>query len=174
MTIKGYIASSADGYIASIDGSVDFLTPYQQIDCGYEQFIQGIDIVVMGRKTYEVICELGDEWPYPQQQGVIVSSNPNLALVHPSLSVWDQDLFQLVEHLKQKQDQNVWIVGGTQLQNFFLENNLLDVLEVYEMPVMLGDGISLFPKRDCQTYALKSLHAEMIAHTVIKKTYHFK
>lgn len=174
MSIKGYIASSADGYIASVVGSVDFLTPYQHIDCGYDQFIQDIDIVVMGRKTYEVICELGDQWPYPEQQGIIVSSNSDLALTHPSLSVWNQDLFRLVEHLKSKTEINVWIVGGTQLQNFFIENNLLDVLEVFEMPVMLGDGIPLFPKFNCPSYALKSIHAEMIEETIIKKTYHFK
>jgi dihydrofolate reductase len=50
----------------------------------------------------------------------------------------------------------------------------LDVLEVYEMPVMLGHGIPLFPKVDSPAYALKSIHAEMIAETVIKKTYLFK
>ncbi|WP_228256796.1 dihydrofolate reductase family protein [Acinetobacter sp. WCHAc060033] len=71
--IKGYIATSADGYIATKDGSVEFLTPYQAIDCGYNDFIQEIDIVVMGRKTYEVICSFGGEWPYPNQKGFIVT-----------------------------------------------------------------------------------------------------
>lgn len=56
--IKGYIATSADGYIATPDGSVAFLAPFQSIDCGYDDFIQDIDIVIMGRKTYEVICLL--------------------------------------------------------------------------------------------------------------------
>ena len=40
MAIKGDIASSMDGYIASSDGQVDFLTDYQHIDCGYDDFIQ--------------------------------------------------------------------------------------------------------------------------------------
>lgn len=61
--IKGYIATSADGYIATQDGSVDFLTPFQSIDCGYDDFIKDIDIVIMGRKTYEVICSFDGEWP---------------------------------------------------------------------------------------------------------------
>ncbi|WP_227562109.1 hypothetical protein [Acinetobacter bereziniae] len=63
MTIqmRGYIAASADGYIATLDGSVEFLTPFQSIDCGYDDFIKEIDIILMGRKTYEVICSFGTE-----------------------------------------------------------------------------------------------------------------
>ncbi|MCT9976873.1 hypothetical protein M2R48_00795 [Acinetobacter sp. I-MWF] len=72
--IKGYIATSADGYIATLDGSVAFLAPFQSIDCGYDDFIQDIDIVIMGRKTYEVICSFAEAWPYPNQKGFIVTS----------------------------------------------------------------------------------------------------
>jgi len=171
--IKGYIATSADGYIATKDGSVDFLTPFQSIDCGYHHFIQDIDIVIMGRKTYEVICSFGGEWPYPHQKGFIVSSNPQLDLVHPSLAVWSLGIDELVEHLKQNFKGNVWIVGGTQLQNTFIEHNLLNSLEIFVMPVLLGDGIPLFPSFNSHGHQLKSIHAEMIENTIIKKTYIF-
>ena len=173
MKIIGYIATSADGYIATHDGSVDFLTPYQHIDCGYEQFIQNIDVVIMGRKTYEVICAFGGEWPYPKQQGYIISSQSDLALVDPSLQVWNQGIDALAVHLKQQQYGQAWIVGGTQLQSAFIEKKLLDLLEIYEMPVFLGDGIALFPASKQRPYTLQAMTAEVIAEKVIKKVYFF-
>ncbi|TCM60275.1 dihydrofolate reductase [Acinetobacter calcoaceticus] len=174
MEIVGYIASSADGYIATQNGSVDFLSPYQHIDCGYAQFIQGIDVVIMGRKTYEVICGFGGAWPYPDQLAYIVSSDPCLAIVHPSIQVWTQGVVALAEQLKQRDDGRAWVVGGTQLQNAFIELRLLDRLEIYEMPVCLGDGIRLFPALVQQPYALKSMTATLIEPNIIKKIYQFK
>lgn len=171
--IKGYIATSADGYIATKDGSVEFLTPFQHIDCGYENFIKKIDIVVMGRKTYEVISSFGGEWPYPNQKGFVVTSNPHLQLIHPSLSLWNKSPIALVDYLKQNSNGNVWVVGGTQLQNAFIENSLLNSLEIYEMPILLGDGIPLFPSFNPHQQQLKSIHAEMIENKIIKKTYLF-
>ncbi|AOA59314.1 dihydrofolate reductase family protein [Acinetobacter larvae] len=173
LQIIGYIATSADGYIATEDGRFDFLTAYQHIDCGYDAFIQDIDIIVMGRKTYEVICAFGEAWPYPHQKGFIVSSQADLPLVHPSLQLWQHSPAALVDMLKQQYHGRVWVVGGTQLQNTFIENNLLNRLEIYEMPVLLGAGIPLFPQNKIQAVALKSIQAEMIANTIIKKTYLF-
>ena len=172
--IKGYIATSADGYIATKEGSVEFLAPYQAIDCGYNDFIQDIDIVVMGRKTYKVICSFGGEWPYPNQKGFIVTSDSSLDLVHSSLSVWHHGVHELVDHLRQNFEGNVWIVGGTQLQNTFLEYNLLNSLEIFVMPVLLGDGIPLFPSFKPHVQQLKSIQAEMIENTIIKTTYIFQ
>lgn len=171
--IKGYIATSADGYIATLDGSVAFLAPFQSIDCGYDDFIQDIDIVIMGRKTYEVICSFAEAWPYPNQKGFIVTSNPDLALTHASLSRWNLAVDELVEHLKQNYNGNVWIVGGTQLQNTIIEQKLLNTLEVFIMPVLLGKGIPLFPSFDSHEQQLKSIHAEMIENTIIKHSYVF-
>lgn len=59
MLFKGYIAASADGYIAAKNGSVEFLNDFQNIDCGYDEFICDVDIFIMGRKTYEVITSFG-------------------------------------------------------------------------------------------------------------------
>ncbi|OTG82247.1 dihydrofolate reductase family protein [Acinetobacter sp. ANC 4648] len=171
--IKGYIATSADGYIAAQDGSVAFLAPFQDIDCGYNNFIKDIDIVIMGRKTYEVIVAFGGEWPYPNQKGFIVSSNNKLQLVHPSLSITNLNPSEFIAYLKQNFNGNVWVVGGTQLQNSFIESNLLNSLEIYVVPVLLGRGIPLFPEFNTDLRELKSIHAEMIENKIIKKTYIF-
>jgi dihydrofolate reductase len=53
--IKVFIATSLDGYIADLNGSVDFLYDHPDIegeDMGYLAFIASIDALVMGRKTF--------------------------------------------------------------------------------------------------------------------------
>lgn len=68
MTIKTsvFIATSLDGYIARRDGSINWLENANKIlphgeDCGYNKFIESIDLIVMGRNTYDSVRKF-DEW----------------------------------------------------------------------------------------------------------------
>ena len=173
MAIKGYIASRMDGYIASSDGQVDFLTDYQHIDCGYDAFIAGIDTIVMGRKTYETILAFGVAWPYPQQQTWVLTSREDLHVENERICLWKQGLDALIAELKRPETGNTWVVGGAELQAAFIDKRALDTLEVYLMPVMLGTGIALFPKEAIAKQTIKQVHATLIDGTVIKHTYHF-
>lgn len=61
-----YVATSLDGFIARPDGSVDWLDRFAEggNDHGYNGFYQGIDGLLMGRGTYDIVRGFGD-WPYP-------------------------------------------------------------------------------------------------------------
>ena len=52
-----YIAASLDGFIATPDGSVNWLKEIESSgeDYGYDEFYNSIDALIMGRKTYEII-----------------------------------------------------------------------------------------------------------------------
>ncbi|HYX52589.1 MAG TPA: hypothetical protein VE783_04010 [Candidatus Limnocylindrales bacterium] len=50
-------AITLDGYIARPDGSVDYL--FMPKGFSLEPFFKSIDVVIMGRKTYEVGLKLG-------------------------------------------------------------------------------------------------------------------
>src|SRR6266487_924798 len=59
-----YIATSADGYIARLDGNIDWLTrPRFAGDYGMRAFYRSIDTILWGRKTYDVALEF-------QKQGI--------------------------------------------------------------------------------------------------------
>jgi dihydrofolate reductase len=51
INVKLFIASSPDGYIARNDCGIDWL--YTDGDYGFAQFYDSVDIILMGRRTYE-------------------------------------------------------------------------------------------------------------------------
>src|SRR5690606_37253997 len=67
--ILGYIATSLDGFIATPDENLDWLTQQPDLNLGehdYTQFIKRISTVVMGRSTYDWV----ERGPYPWEYGV--------------------------------------------------------------------------------------------------------
>ncbi|MGI9569839.1 MAG: dihydrofolate reductase family protein, partial [Desulfobulbia bacterium] len=74
-----YIATSLDGYIARENGDLDWLDAAnakvpEGEDCGFFDFMQTIDVLVMGRKSYEKVLSFG-MWPYENTQVIVLSSN---------------------------------------------------------------------------------------------------
>jgi dihydrofolate reductase len=58
-----YVAVSLDGFIAGANDDISWLDPYPATDVNYDEFIAGIDGLVMGRRTYEIVRSFGD-WPH--------------------------------------------------------------------------------------------------------------
>lgn len=65
-----YIATSLDGFIADINGGVDWL-PHPKDDAeleavGYKDLMERIDTILMGSRSYKQILSFGDwGWPPP-------------------------------------------------------------------------------------------------------------
>jgi len=60
-----FLGVSVDGFIARLDGDLEWLTTRGQIagDAGFTPFIRSVDALLMGRRTYESIA--GEpQWPY--------------------------------------------------------------------------------------------------------------
>jgi dihydrofolate reductase len=70
-----YAAMSADGFIASPDGGVSWLDPFNAPELGYERFLDGVGAVVVGPATYEQVLTFGP-WPYGSRPGLVVTSRP--------------------------------------------------------------------------------------------------
>ena len=138
-----HIAMSLDGKIARADGSFDWLEPYPPQEFGIEAFAASIDAVVMGRTTYEI--ERGmSEWPHAGKRTIVVTSRP-LADTPPLVDAWSGNLAAMAEELERRGCRKVGIEGGGQLIRGLIEIARLDVLEMAIIPLVLGDGIPLFP-----------------------------
>ncbi len=147
--VSVYIATSLDGFIAGKDGELDWLnesnaTVPRGEDCGFKAFLDSVDTIVMGRKTYETVLSFG-EWPYEGKPIVVLSRNaisfpPNVPNTVTHSSDAPQDL---LERLADEGAERVYVDGGITIQRF-LSEGLVDEFTVTTIPVILGDGIPLF------------------------------
>ena len=137
-----YIAQSLDGYIARPNGETDWLRPYDAVDYGHEKFESEIGTVVMGRKSYELVQGLG-EWPYPWARTLVITSNP-LADPPPGVTRVEPNFQRLVAALKTSGGKDIWVMGGAMTINAFLEGEVIDRIDLFVVPVLLGYGVPLF------------------------------
>lgn len=139
-----YIAMSLDGYIAKPGDDLSFLNSVQKEgeDYGYHHFINTVDTVIMGRKTYDwVIKEVG-YFPHADKAAYIITRNPGPDIGNTRF--YSGNLKELVTKLKSQPGKNIFVDGGAQIVNELLKANAIDELILSVIPVLLGEGIRLF------------------------------
>lgn len=98
----------------------------------------------MGRDTYDVIRRFGD-WPYPGKPTIVMTSRP-LPDAPPLVEARAGDLAPVAAELESRGYARVWIEGGGKLLRGMMSVGKVDVLEMMVIPIILGDGIPLFPQ----------------------------
>lgn len=144
-----FIAMSLDGFIARDDGSIDWLMEANKLalqdeDCGYKSFISTVDIMIMGRNSFEKVLSF-DEWPYGNLPVIVLSSNSIDIPEHlkPFVTVSNQKAYDLYWELEGKDYKHIYIDGGITIQQF-IKIGLVDELIVTIIPVLIGSGKRLF------------------------------
>ena len=149
-----YVASSLDGYVATPDHGVKWLEALENpdgTDYGYQDFIAGIDTIIMGRKSYEIVRNFDMAWPYSDKQVYIVSRQHDLSIDTPNTQLLTGDLVEEIEKLKNVWgDKNIWLLGGGLTTRSLLEHQCIEELMLFTAPVLLGEGIPLFPASKIQ------------------------
>ncbi|WP_214825931.1 dihydrofolate reductase family protein [Exiguobacterium algae] len=146
-----YIAMSLDGKIARSNDQLDWLFEVDgEGDNGYAEFFKTVGAVVMGRKTYEEVLQLSPEqYPYPDIPNYILTRNSNREAEYVTFT--DEPIEQLMERLKEEVEQDIWLVGGGEVIQSAMEQGLIDRYEIAIAPVVLGEGIPLFPEGTKET-----------------------
>ena len=150
MEISVYIATSLDGFIARKDGSLDWLPGSDGSDdgsgedYGYGEFMAGIDVLIMGRNTFEMVRSFGT-WPYGELRVAVLSSTlGSLPEELPDNVVRMSGLPRDIrEMLAADGCRHAYLDGGKTIQAF-LDARLVDRLILTRVPVLLGEGIPLF------------------------------
>lgn len=139
-----YIAMSLDGFIADKNDGLDFLNTVQieGEDYGYNAFIESVDTVIIGRKTFDKVVSLGVERPHSDKRVYIISrtNKPVEAPYH----YFQGDLRKLIAELKSKDGLDIFCDGGAEVVTHLLEQKLIDEMVISIIPTLLGDGIRLF------------------------------
>ncbi len=145
-----FLGMSVDGFIARPDGDLAWLTGGEDAggapddgeggDFGFAEFVSGIDALVMGRSTYEVIAPLA-EWPYQGKPVHVISTTLEPGAdaritVHRSFD-------EAVAALTAAGYRRVYVDGGRTVHDF-LAAGLVGDLTLSRVPVLIGEGHTPF------------------------------
>lgn len=139
-----YIAMSLDGYIARLDGDIDWLSIVEKPpeDYGYAKFIETVDAVIMGRKTYDKVLSFNMGFPHKGRKCYVVSRTRTG--VDGDVEYYSGNLEELIAELKARDGKNIFIDGGAEVVNQLLKSKMIDELILSIIPIFLGSGIRLF------------------------------
>lgn len=121
-----YIAMSIDGFIARPDGNISFLSQVEQEgeDYGYSSFIETVDTVILGRKTYDKIHSMGFDLPYGERKVYVLTRN-----LHPStekITYYSGNVTELISSLKSQTGKHIYCDGGAETVQRLLQEDLID------------------------------------------------
>lgn len=139
-----YIASSLDGIIAGPGDDLTFLDRVQTDgeDYGYGAFLDSVDTVIIGRKTYDWVMAHVETFPHEQMNTYVITKTPRPSI--GNITFYNGDLSELVMKLKSAGGKNIFCDGGAQIINELLRLRAVDEIIVSIVPVLLGKGTRLF------------------------------
>jgi dihydrofolate reductase len=149
-----FTACSIDGFIARPDGDLDWLDAIlnpDKTDHGYNEMLANTSCIIMGRKTYAKLLGFGIEWPYPEIKTYVATFDSAYETVTPNTEILTGDIASSVKKIRSNQEKDIWLAGGGQLVTFFLNHSLIDRMIISVIPIILGDGIRLFPDNPKET-----------------------
>ncbi|MGB3183722.1 MAG: dihydrofolate reductase family protein [Cyclobacteriaceae bacterium] len=142
-TLTLYIAMSLDGYIAGPDGDISFLDAMmvEGEDYGFNDFINTVDTIIWGRKTFDKVLSFGGELPHRDKSVYVISRSRTGTHEHVR---FHNDPVQLATELKQQEGPGIYCDGGGEIVTELLQHDLIDRLIISVVPHLLGSGVRLF------------------------------
>jgi dihydrofolate reductase len=144
MNASVFIGATVDGFIARPNGDLDFLPADGGEPHGYKEFMDGVDTIVIGRKTFETVLAFPD-WPYGSKRVVVLSSRPiDLSAVRGGVvEQMAGSPAEIVSKLAASGAGHLYLDGGITIQGF-LRAGLVQRLIITRVPVLIGEGVPLF------------------------------
>lgn len=143
-----YIAASLDQRIAEPDGSLEWLTGVpnpQKTNNEYKDLLDSVDTVLIGGRTYRELLNMEVIWPYQEQMTYVVSRHnwgdeDNIHFI-------TNNIIENISALRNELGKDILLVGGGELTSMLLAADLVDEMRITYIPVILGNGIPLFPEQ---------------------------
>ena len=144
MRISVFVGASVDGFIARANHELDWLPEGGGEPHGYEEFMASVDVLVIGRKTFEKVLTF-TPWPYGSKRVVVLSSQPlDLSkAVDAAIEQMTGSPTEIAQQLVATGAGHLYIDGAITIQGF-LQAGLVDRLIITRVPVLIGCGIPLF------------------------------
>jgi dihydrofolate reductase len=142
-------AVSLDGFLAGVDGSLDWLHFSKDVQKVMADYWKVIDTILMGRKTYAVSVANS-----PKKSKAAKSTEPTMRtfvfsrtlkeIDDPGVQLVATDAVEFVRRLKQEPGKDICLMGGGELAQSLLAAGLVDKIGLNIHPILLGSGIPTF------------------------------
>ena len=160
-----YTATSADGFIADENNSLDWLfevgrgveiDPAESHETEWDDFIAGVGSMAMGATTYQWVLDHESLLENPERWREFYGDRPAYVFTHRDLPpipgadirFVSGDVASVYDDLVTAAGgRNIWIVGGGDLVGQFDDAGRLDEILLSVVPVFLGSGAPLLPRR---------------------------
>ncbi len=145
MRLSVFCGVSVDGFLARPDDTFDFLLTGEHEPHGFKEFLDSVDVVVIGRRTFEVVMKLGHLTLYGSKLVVVLSTRPlDFSLIKSALvEKMSGEPTEIVRQLNERGFKHAYLDGGVTIQRF-LAAGCIDRLVITRVPVLIGKGIPLF------------------------------
>lgn len=172
------LAVTLDGFIEGPNGEVDWCI--MDPDMGFTDFLNSIDTILYGRKSYELWGQ------YIPESGISDAEKEIWELIHskkkyvfsktadreyPGANVISCNLVEEVKKIKNEQGKDIWLYGGASLITTFVNLGLVDEYRLSIHPVILGQGKPLFIDIK-QRIGLKLVNSRKFSSGVVQLCYH--
>lgn len=181
-----YIATSADGYIARADGTVEWLNrPRTAGDYGMGEFYKSIDTILWGRKTYEPVLQKfrskkskakrpSSKTPKAKSRASqiknYVFSHRPLETFPPDVEFVNRPIKEFTRLLRSQPGKDIWMMGGAGIIGSFLDAGEIDEFMIHVIPIFIGEGIPLIQPRQ-RTVQLQLLGSQPYPDGVVRLHY---
>jgi dihydrofolate reductase len=140
------LAVSLDGFIEGPNGEYDWCLTDQ--DYGMTEFFSTTDTIFIGRKSYEMVAGMEDEY-FSAIKNIYVFSDTLAPVEHHKVEVINSAAFDTrVNAILKETGHDIWLFGGATLLNTFLSKKLVAALTLSVHPLILGGGKTLFQTLD--------------------------
>ncbi len=135
------LAVSLDGFIEGPKGEYDWCFTDQ--DYGLQAFLQSVDTIFAGRKTYEMSLGKKDfDLGFPRMKEYIFSTT--MDTVPEGKTLIKGNVEKEVLKIKNEPGKDIWLFGGASLTSTLMNLGLIDVVWLAVHPIILGSGKPLF------------------------------
>ncbi len=142
--IRVFIACSLDGFIAGPDDDLSWLPEPSDDDHGFGDFFAQVGALLMGRRTYEVLEGFDGPWPYETRPVLVATTRPLPSPSQPTIRPVAGTIEEMCDWARQSAgDRDVYLDGGAMIRQA-LDAGLVDELTLTIVPVVLGQGTTLF------------------------------
>jgi dihydrofolate reductase len=139
-----YTCMSVDGYLATNDDDLSWLSIVEKEGEDYTEFISNVDSYIVGRKTYEKVLEMtGGNFPQAEMFDCYVLTRAERENEN-GVTFYNGGVTELVTKLKTKKGKNIYCDGGAEVVKLLMDKNLIDEYLITVIPTFLGEGKRLF------------------------------